>query len=208
MRSGPCSRPRLFSRSRSRLILTSAGAPRTGGSLLHQVGELSRTGIRRVLLRRTTNECLQEVVDTRRRMTTRSSKEWLCGQSRVVSAEVPASQQVRGSWLAAWCLVLGACRSTYLGNQEDRLSTWPGPGGSCSLLGDVWPWLRAELFQHQPSSTPISRHGKGTGPIWNLAPHGLDPRAATVVRRGCRWLKILHVSFRAVFWLVTVGSLA
>lgn len=28
----------------------------------------------------TTNDCLQEVVDTRRRMTTRSSKEWLCGR--------------------------------------------------------------------------------------------------------------------------------
>lgn len=55
----------------------------------------------------TTKNCLQEVVDTRRRMTTRTSKEWLVW-SRVVSTEVPASQQVRGSWLAAWCLVLGA----------------------------------------------------------------------------------------------------
>lgn len=115
----------------------------------------------------TTNDCLQEVVDTRRRMTTRSSKEWLVW-SRVVSTEVPASQQVRG--FLASCLVLGAwsLELATVPNQEDRLSTRPGLGGSCFLLGDVWPWLRAELFRHQPSSTPISRHGKGTGPIWSL----------------------------------------
>lgn len=118
-----------------------------------------------------------------------------CGQHR-------SSRFSTSPWILASCLVLGAwcLELAVVPNQEDRLSTWPGPGGSCSLLGDVWPWLRAELFQHQPSSTPISRHGKGTGPpsgVW--APQGLDPRAAAVVRRGCRWLKILHVSFRAVF---------
>lgn len=59
---------------------------------------------------RTTNECLQSCRHEKK--DDDKVVEGVAVWSRVVSTEVPASQQVRGSWLAAWCLVLGASRST------------------------------------------------------------------------------------------------
>lgn len=73
--------------------------------------------------------------------------------------------------------------------------------------------MRAELFQHQPSSTPISRHGKSkhrpicTTVAW--APQGkalIHLRAAAMARRCCMAEDSPCLISIRVFWLVIVGS--
>lgn len=63
--------------------------------------------------------------------------------------------------------------------------------------------LRAELFQHLPSSTPISGHDKG-GP-WQGHVKGMSRAQAHLESLGSAWPRSMHVSFRAVYlWLVIV----
>lgn len=114
-------------------------------------------------------------------MTTRSVGESGCGLwSLVVSIGAPASDRsvdLPSSLVLGAARCLAACRvNCHCLGTSVRL-----PGGSCFLPGDVWPWLRAELFQHQPSSTQSLGTARAQAQSGVLAPQNLDPRVADVV---------------------------